>query len=245
MPKKSPPIDEDRLAVLVSEMGQPIKMVAETLGITEYRVRKVIKDNEIKKSSESATDVIIGKAFTDRLEEREYLKQKAFAVRLFKVAPDIRFWKSFTFKKFSYTCLSYFTTGFLKKLEAQYEAFQQTMVSGSISGAMIILTKLYPDKDFTQSNNQGFVADASLMYTEIPDDDFWKSFDLLKAFPDYKLGSLKYFHMDFAKKEIRNHYNRFKFNPPTPEKVQLEENKIGDDAEVKSRTRSTIDFLNS
>jgi len=62
---------------------------------------------------------------------------------------------------------------------------------------------------------------VNTLFKIAPDDTFWRSLDL-----GFKLNSLCWFLSDDGRRFLNTEYKKFKFEPVTPEKFQLEKNNI-------------------
>ena len=249
MSRKSKPLYPDKVKEIkkrVGPMGQPIPLVSKSLELSEYQIKKAIKEENLEKCQESYIAVIINRAFKEDLSDSEFVKQRALAKKLFGHAPDIRFWNQFSFSKYEgkYSCLTYFLTGFLNNLKGQYESFNEIMNQGINSGAEIIAKQVFPNKDLTQSNFCNILVQANHIFNRFPDKDFWCNFKLLKEFPDYEVGSLNFFLMDFALKRIEFKYKMFKMVIPKTQRTEILRNKIGEDYPIVKK-ESMVEFLKS
>ncbi len=250
MSRKSKALDSDnvkKIKQMAGPMGQPIPLISKSLELSEYQVKKAIKTENLEKCQKSYISVIINRAFKEDLSDSEFVKQRALAKKLFGHAPDIRFWSQFSFSEHGgkYTCLTYFLTGFLDKLRVQYESFNYIAEQGLTPGAEMVARQLFPDKDLTQSNFCHILIQAAQIFDKFPDEDFWQNFSLLKEFPEYDIGSLNFFLMDFALKRIESNYKMFKMVIPKTQRTEVPENKVGEDYNSVSNKRSLIEFLKS
>jgi len=231
--KKVVEVSKEELNYRLNILGQPIAMIARKMGCTDYRIKKVMKEEGIEKTSENYMTVILESAFEGKLTEEEYKRERPFCSTLFRRHPDIRFWKQFDFAqhKGKMTSLHYFLGKYTDKIAKMFELFE----NGN-EGAEIVLRKVFGKECSSSRVRSNHLITAGKVFEIAANEKFWETVDIYEIFPNYTKGSLNYFLTDYAKSEILNRYYGFIAVIPTVEKAEIPENKVGDDYRGEAAT---------
>lgn len=227
---------------LYKKRGWPVSMVSEKFGVSDYKVRKFLKENEIELNKKSYQTIIFESFFTNNsvnISKKDFLRENKICQRLFQMVPDIRFWVFFDFSKYSDAAdsLLYFTTEEWESyFNEQYRVFS-TNIEESSRILELAFGANYKEKLNKKYGKQ--LLAASKLFDLISDLSFWENFKF-----DKNVYSLYYYLADGIKEDVLSKYKLSKINLNKKVSEKISDVKIGEDLSFSNRRKgNAFDFL--
>lgn len=114
-----------KIQELYEAKGWSMAKISRELKISSPKIKAELERLGIDLSTRKAGNIVImDLAFSEPLSQNQLKKELIFSHKLFALAPDIRFWQHFDFKKHNVFTLGYFLTNYGKKKIAEaYKIF--------------------------------------------------------------------------------------------------------------------------